>query len=172
MPCGATQQLFVRQTERSLSCNLIRKHLENVPHKWLQPDLLYTPSLPQMCKNTRKMHWNKPHQSWKPLFRMKDVDCQRIIFCFKSNWSVLFFLPRRAWKRWLPKIADTFPTLVFKACSSGLVRLAWYCLSSPTALSVSASQDKWTFRTTSWKKRNLYAPVKFHKWGFTHKYSF
>lgn len=53
-------------------------------------------------------------------------------------------LPNRALKSWLPKIAETLPTLVFRACSSGLVRLAWYCLSSPTALSVSANRGKET----------------------------
>lgn len=50
MPCGGTQQLFVRQTERTLSCNSMRKHLENVLHKLIQPDLSLPPQI--HCKKT------------------------------------------------------------------------------------------------------------------------
>lgn len=61
-------------------------------------------------------------------------------------------LPRRAWNSWLPKMADTLPTLFLKVCSSGLVRLAWYCLRSPTARSVSVYK---TDSRQTWKHAQL-----------------
>jgi len=39
-------------------------------------------------------------------------------------------------------MVETFSTLVFRACSSGLVKLAWYCFSSPTALLVSEIKER------------------------------
>ncbi len=61
-------------------------------------------------------------------------------------WAPLEFTqkqtsPSRAWNRWLPKTEETFSTLVFRTCSSGLVRLAWYWFSSPTALLVSEIKE-------------------------------
>lgn len=70
------------------------------------------------------------------------------------NIFKFLFIPSSAWKSWLPRMADTLPTLFFKVCSSGLVRSAWYLLRSPTALSVSASQKtKLVFALQQQKKK-------------------
>lgn len=72
----------------------------------------------------------------------------------KTNKLIGFFfpLPRRAWNSWLPKMADTLPTLLFKVCSSGLVRLAWYRLRSPTARSVSVKKRTTTVISSQTRK--------------------
>lgn len=94
------------------------------PHKWIQPDPVYIlcRMQPREGKGQSEGAMNKRTASYEKLGQTNNR---------------MTVVPRRALKSWLPRIADTLPTLVFRDCSSGLVRWVWYRLSSPTARSVS-----------------------------------
>lgn len=103
-------------------------------------------SFKQIKQNTKKHIYPKTHLQRKPWYFINSLKH--------------FFIPSRAWKSWLPRMADTLPTLFFKVCSSGLVRSAWYLFRSPTALSVSASQKNQTCLCTAAAEERRFTAVR------------